>query len=117
MTSVPLRRRRLPIAARLRGPPVMQITSDNRHPTAIVTIGASAGGLEALEQFFSQVPANSGLAFVVIQHLAPQHASLLAQLLGRSTQLPVSEVQDGARAEPDHVYVITPGTMLAIASG
>lgn len=95
----------------------MQITSDNCHPTPIVAIGASAGGLEALEQFFSQVPADSGLAFVVIQHLAPQHASLLAELLGRSTRLPVSEVQDGARAEPDHVYVITPGTMLAIARG
>lgn len=83
----------------------------------IVGVGASAGGLEALEQFFSSVPASSGLAYVVIQHLAPQHASMLAQLLGRGTKMEVREVQDGAPAEADHVYVIAPGTVLGITGG
>jgi two-component system CheB/CheR fusion protein len=83
----------------------------------IVGVGASAGGLEALEEFFSSVPAGSGLAYVVIQHLAPQHASMLAQLLGRGTKMEVREVQDGAPAEADHVYVIAPGTVLGIAGG
>ncbi len=54
---------------------------------------------------------------MVIQHLAPQHVSVLAQLLGRNTQMPVGEVRDGVRAEANHVYVITPGTMLGIANG
>ncbi len=83
----------------------------------IVGVGASAGGLEALEQFFSHVSADCGLAFVVIQHLAPQHASMLAQLLGRGTMMEVREVQDGVPAEPNHVYVIAPGTVLGIAGG
>jgi two-component system CheB/CheR fusion protein len=83
----------------------------------IVAIGASAGGLEALEKFFANVPASSGLAYVVIQHLAPQHESMLAQLLGRCTRMEVREVQDGVRAQADHVYVIAPGTVLSIAGG
>ncbi len=86
-------------------------------PKLIVGIGASAGGLEALEQFLSNVPAGSGLAYVVVQHLAPQHASMLAQLLGRRTAMPVVEAKDGVRPAADHVYVIAPGTILAIAGG
>jgi two-component system CheB/CheR fusion protein len=82
-----------------------------------VGIGASAGGLEALEQLFSYLPEGSGLAFVVVQHLAPEHVSLLAQLLGRRTKMPVVEAQDGMRAQADHVYVIAPGTTLGISGG
>ncbi|WP_437895333.1 chemotaxis protein CheB [Sorangium sp. So ce124] len=83
----------------------------------VVGIGASAGGLEALEQFFSHVPENSGLAYVVIQHLAPQHASMLAELLGRQTTMRVVEASDGTAPQPDHVYVIAPGTKLALSGG
>ena len=83
----------------------------------IVGIGASAGGLEALEQLFSNVPKDCGLAFVVVQHLAPQHSSMLGQLLGRRTAMPVVEAQDGVRAVADHVYVIAPGTTLGISGG
>jgi len=93
----------------------MQITAENRRHTPIVAIGASAGGLEALQDLFSRMPAGSGFAFVVIQHLAPNHDSMLAQLLGRSSKMPVGAVEGGARAEPDHVYVIAPGTTLGIA--
>ena len=83
----------------------------------IVGIGASAGGLEALEQLFANVPKDCGLAFVVVQHLAPQHASMLGQLLGRHTTMPVVEAQNGVAAEADHVYVIAPGTALSISGG
>jgi two-component system CheB/CheR fusion protein len=55
----------------------------------IVGIGGSAGGLEALEKFFANVPAKSGMAFVVIQHLAPHHVSILAELLGRTARIPI----------------------------
>jgi two-component system CheB/CheR fusion protein len=95
----------------------MQITAENRSPTPIVAIGASAGGLEALQALFSGMPAGSGFAFVVIQRLAPDHDSRLAQLLGRSSKLPVGVVVGGARAEPNRVYVVAPGTTLGIASG
>ncbi|MCC6552746.1 MAG: hypothetical protein IT372_06950, partial [Polyangiaceae bacterium] len=78
-------------------------------------IGASAGGLEALERLFSHVPPGSRLAYVVVQHLAPQHASMLAELLGRQTGMPVVQVQNGMRPEADHVYVIAPGTLLGIS--
>jgi two-component system, chemotaxis family, CheB/CheR fusion protein len=78
----------------------------------VVGLGASAGGLEPLQEFLQHVPAKSGLVFVVVQHLEPHHASMLAELLSRHTAMPVLEAADGMRAEPDHVYVIAPGTLL-----
>jgi len=87
------------------------------HGWLVVGIGASAGGLEALEQFFSHVPKGSGLAYVVVQHLAPQHASMLPAILGRRTEMPVVQATDGVSAEADHVYVIAPGTTLGISGG
>jgi two-component system CheB/CheR fusion protein len=81
----------------------------------IVGIGASAGGLEAFKAFFSHMPADSELAFVLVQHLAPDHNSLLAELIGRSTTMPVLEATQGMRVEPRHVYVIPPNATLTIA--
>jgi two-component system CheB/CheR fusion protein len=97
----------------------MHEEQDGGGPRALVVvgIGASAGGLEALEQFFSHVPEGSGLAYVVVQHLAPQHASMLAQILGRQTRMTVAEAVDGASPQADHVYVIAPGTQLALQGG
>ena len=68
----------------------------------IVGIGASAGGLEAFEQFFTRMPPDSGMAFVLVQHLAPDHASLLPELLARYTTMPVRQITDGdpGRAQP-----------------
>src|SRR5512133_1044323 len=80
-------------------------------PALWVGLGASAGGLEALQQFFASVPADAGLVFVVVQHLEPHHPSLLAELLGRSASLPVAVAADGVRPECDRVYVIPPGTL------
>ncbi len=83
----------------------------------IVAIGASAGGLEALEQFFKSVPATSGLAFVVIQHLDPHHKGLMPELLQRVSAIPVVQVKDGSKVEPNHAYVIPPNKDMSIFHG
>ncbi|HUK76836.1 MAG TPA: chemotaxis protein CheB [Thermoleophilia bacterium] len=75
----------------------------------VVGVGASAGGLEAVSLLLEHVPAGCGLAIVVVQHLMPDHESILADLLGRKSSLPVSEVTDGVVVAPDHAYVIPPG--------
>ncbi|MBL1263094.1 chemotaxis protein CheB [Methylomicrobium sp. RS1] len=80
----------------------------------IVGIGASAGGLEAFEEFFQHMPADSGLAFVLVPHLDPSHASLLTEILQRSTSMPVVEVQDQMPVAPDKVYVIPPNRDMEI---
>ncbi len=90
-------------------------SGDGRFP--IVGIGASAGGLEALEEFFRHVPAGSGLAFVVVQHLDPTHKGLLPELLQRATGMPVHQIKDRTRVQPDCVYVIPPNTDLSILRG
>ncbi len=86
-------------------------------PTAdfsIIGIGASAGGLEAFEKFFSNMPADTGMAFVLIQHLDPSHKSILTELVGRYTKMKVLEVQDGMEVGPNRVYVIPPNRYMAI---
>ncbi|MBC7437423.1 MAG: PAS domain-containing protein [Bdellovibrionales bacterium] len=83
----------------------------------IVGIGASAGGLAVLEQFLAQIPPDSGLAYVVVQHLDPTHKAMLCELLQRSTAIPVIEAADGMRVEPDVVYVIPPNRDLTVAAG
>ncbi|MEQ1516810.1 MAG: chemotaxis protein CheB [Usitatibacteraceae bacterium] len=83
----------------------------------MVGLGASAGGLEALEQFFHAVPADSGMAYVVVQHLDPSHSSLLTEILQRSTQIPVSEATDQIVVSSDHVYVIPPNRDMSIFQG
>ncbi len=83
----------------------------------IVGIGASAGGLEALEQFISNVPANSGMAYVVIQHLDPTQKGMLPELLQRITGMKVLQVKDRTAVKPDHVYVIPPNRSMSILKG
>ena len=83
----------------------------------VVGIGASAGGLEAFTQLLSHLPADTGMAYVLVQHLAPAHESMLAELLGRQAVIPVTQVTDGMRVEPDHVYVIPPNTSMRLADG
>jgi len=85
-------------------------------PTRIVGIGASAGGLEALEQFFRQVPSRSGLAFIVVQHLDPTQKAMLAELLQRITAMVVREAKSAMRVEPNCVYVIPPNTELRVVN-
>ena len=83
----------------------------------IVGIGASAGGLEAFEGFFRACPADSGMAFVLVSHLDPGHASLLTEILQRSTAMPVAQAIDQIAVAPDHVYIIPPNRGLAILNG
>lgn len=80
----------------------------------IVGIGASAGGVQALQEFFRQVPVNTGIAYVVILHLSPDYDSQLTAVLQRETQLPVKQVLDKERIEPDHIYVVSPNKHLTL---
>ncbi len=83
----------------------------------IVGIGASAGGLEAFTELLRNLPPQTGMAFVLVQHLDPRHESILADLLGNYTRMPVIQVRDEARVEPDHVYVMPPNATMAIVDG
>ena len=83
----------------------------------IVGIGASAGGLEAFSALLKHLPLDTGMGFVLVQHLDPVHDSALTQLLGRATSLPVHEVTNNLRVEPNHVYVIPPNRSLSITAG
>jgi two-component system, chemotaxis family, CheB/CheR fusion protein len=83
----------------------------------VVGLGASAGGLEALEEFFEHVDPNSGLAFVVVQHLSPDFRSLMDEILARRTSMPVRRVENGVRVEPNCVYLIPPRKELIISGG
>lgn len=83
----------------------------------VVAVGASAGGLEALREVFQAVPDRPGMAFVVVQHLDPNHESLMAQLLERYTKMAVKQAEGGELLQADHIYVIPPGHGLAIADG
>ena len=86
-------------------------------PLPVVGIGASAGGLVALEQFLSHVPADSGIAFVIVQHLDPDREGMLVELLRRYSPIPVVQAQDQAQLEPNHVYVIPRGRDLGLNHG
>jgi len=83
----------------------------------IAGIGASAGGLEALEQFLQHVPENSGIAFVIVQHLDPNHKGLMPELLQRTTAMEVFEVRDLMKVKPDRVYIIPPNKDMSILHG
>lgn len=88
------------------------------HPQfPIVAIGASAGGLEALDLFLRSVPDNCGMAFVVVQHLDPNRQGLLPELLQRATSMPVIQVDDRQKVLPDHVYVIPPNRDMSLLRG
>jgi two-component system CheB/CheR fusion protein len=87
------------------------------NPSHIVGIGASAGGLEAFTELLSHLPVDTGMAFVLIQHLDPTHESHLTELLAKASKMPVSEVKGGTRTEANHVYVIPSRCNLSISNG
>jgi two-component system CheB/CheR fusion protein len=95
---------------------VEQGNSARRAFVSVVGIGASAGGIPALKNFFRALPRDTGAAYVVIVHLDPKHQSDLARILGNSTPMPVIEVNESAPMRPDHVYVIPPNRRLLVAS-
>ena len=104
---------------------VAKVRSVNRGPSPvrqpesfpIVGIGASAGGLEAFSELLRTLPQKTGMAFVLVQHLDPTHASDLREILARTTKVPVQEVTDGVAVRPDHIYVIPPNTSMALKNG
>ncbi len=83
----------------------------------VVGVAASAGGLEAFTQLLEHLPIDTGMAFVLIQHLSPDHHSLLTEILARVTKLPVCEAEHGMIVEPNHVYVIPPNTKMVLEEG
>src|SRR5581483_2186822 len=97
-------------------PPDARGAPDDRQgysPFPIVGIGASAGGLEALTQLLGSSPTDSGMAFVIVQHLDPRHESRLPELLARANNMPILEATHGLAVRPDHVYVIPPNSRMA----
>ena len=114
-----------PIKRKSRGKTAGSLLSIDSSPTPnsrvpafpIVGVGASAGGLEAFTQLLRELPPNTGMAFVMVQHLAPKHESMLTEILSRATTMPVREVQNGLQVKPDHVYVIPPNTNMALLHG
>src|SRR6185503_20893930 len=88
--------------------------SSQNDEITVVGIGASAGGLKALQEFFEALPGNTGMAYVVITHLHPEHESHLPELLQRYTQMPVTQVTGLVAVEKDHVYVIPPNRRLVM---
>src|SRR5215212_3980223 len=90
---------------------------DPKEPSAVVGLGASAGGIGVLQQFFSDMPADTGLAFVVVMHLSPEHESNLANIIQQKTSMPVLQVTEPVKVKPDHVYVIPPNKQLTFSDG
>ena len=95
--------------------PAGRARDDGKPLPYVIAVGASAGGLDALERFFQALPVQTGAAFVVIQHLSPDHKSMMGNLLGRYTSIPVNTVEDGMKIEPDHIYLIPPASMMSVA--
>jgi two-component system, chemotaxis family, CheB/CheR fusion protein len=91
-------------------------TKESPAAPRLVGIGASAGGLDAIIEFVDHIPPNSGLAYIVVQHLDPTQKALLPELLQRTTKMPVREAKQGMRIEPDHIYIIPPNTELTVAN-
>ncbi len=96
-------------------PALLEVPEKDRFP--VVGIGASAGGLEAFEEFFKSMPANTGMAFVLVPHLDPTHTSMLPELLKRYTTMEVDQAADGMKVEPNRVYIIPPNKDMAIFHG
>ena len=119
--SACVKRRTTPVRATFEaGAPAMPPIAEERaedNSLTIVGVGASAGGLEAFTELLSHLPDDTGLAFVLIQHLDPSHESHLTELLSKASKMPVSEVTGETRAEANHVYVIPPRCNLGISDG
>src|SRR5690348_4753218 len=98
-------------------PEVPDAQSKNPDEIIVVGVGASAGGLEAITEFLLHLPSQTNMAFVVIQHLDPRHESSLPELLAGKTGMRVVPVQHDVQLERDHLYVISPNTLLRVHAG
>src|SRR5579872_3652723 len=93
----------------------VKILSSNLFP--VVGIGASAGGLDAFKRLLKAIPEDSGMAYILVQHLDPAHESILADLLQRITKIPVQEITDNMEVAPDHIYIIPSNKLLTATDG
>ena len=113
-----MKRKRPPQKAQRTGPPEIPAKTPPQKESGdgflIAAIGASAGGIEAFTELVRNLPKDTGMAFVLIQHLDPKHQSLLTELVAKETAMRVAEVTDGMRVEADHVYVIPPNASMSI---
>ena len=89
---------------------------EHKNDLLIAAIGASAGGIEAFTEFVSNLPKDTGMAFVLVQHLDPEHKSMLTELISKKTVMRVSEVTNGMTVEPNHVYVIPANATMSISN-
>jgi two-component system, chemotaxis family, CheB/CheR fusion protein len=89
----------------------------SRGPFPIVGVGASAGGLESFMEMFKTLPQDTGMSFVLVQHLSPQHMSILSSIIQKATRMQVQEAEDQTKVEPNHVYIIPPNATLEIFHG
>lgn len=94
-----------------------ELSFSTEPPRLVVGIGASAGGLEALQSFFTRCPCDLGIAYVVVQHLSPDFKSMMDQLLSRCTEMPVTVAEEGELVKRDRVYLIPPKKSMAISGG
>ncbi len=104
--------------ARKAAPGRPHFTAARRHEAAdfpVVGIGASAGGLDACRKLLAALPADNGMAFILVQHLDPDHESMMVDLLASHTTMTVSQATDGMPIERDHLYIIPPGAYLSVA--
>src|SRR5690242_19875152 len=97
--------------------PEQKLSKPSYRSFPIVGIGASAGGLQALKDFFAHMTPDSGMAFVVIMHLSPNHESQVAEVLQTTTLMPVMQVTQKVKVERNHVYVIAPSKSLQMRDG
>src|SRR6476646_12023535 len=88
---------------------------DPNEPAAVVGLGASAGGIAPLQQFFADMSPDSGLAFVVVMHLSPEFESQLPSVLQQKTSMPVTQVTESVKVKPNNVYVIPPQHQLTFS--
>ncbi len=95
----------------------MKTENANYEHKFIVGIGASAGGLEALQKLLSALPSNTGFPYIIVQHLSPDYKSLLGEILGKYTEMPVIQAEENMAVEPNKVYIIQPGKNMRIQKG
>ena len=93
----------------------VKILSSNSFP--VVGIGASAGGLDAFKKLLKAIPEDSGMAYILVQHLDPAHESVLPDLLQRVTKIPVQEITNNIQVAPDHIYIIPSNKLLTATDG
>src|SRR5687767_15779955 len=101
----------------MKGIEVQNTEEKKRKNFPVVAIGASAGGVEAIKELFQHLPDNTGMSYIYIQHLDPNHESMLSSIIGRITKMPVQEAKDALHIKPNHVYIIPPNREMILVDG